>query len=169
MSLSMLNIRTYGDPCLREKCTPVQEVGPSERMVMEAMIHTMHESHGVGLAASQVGINRRFFVLDVGDGPMVVINPKITQKKGSCVLKEGCLCLPEVTIEVTRHEKITVDYVNENNQSMRLTCNGLLARVIRHETDHLNGVLIVDYASKEELEKFKDQLNLLESRQKKSS
>jgi len=166
MNLSTLKVRIYGDPCLRKKCIPVKEVGPSERMVMDAMIETMHQAKGIGLAAPQVGINQRFFVLDVGDGPMVIINPEIVKRTGSSDLEEGCLSIPEVTIVVTRPEEITVHYRDENNQTMKLTCNGLLAKVIQHETDHLDGILIVDYASDEEKVKFKEQLEILEAEQK---
>ncbi|MCK5013565.1 MAG: peptide deformylase [Candidatus Omnitrophica bacterium] len=166
MTLSTLRIRICGDPCLRKKCVPVKEVGSSERMVINAMIETMHQSKGVGLAAPQVGINQRFFVLDVGDGPMVIINPEIKKKSGLCVFEEGCLSVPEVIIMVRRSEEITVYYGDENNQTMELTCNGLLARVIQHETDHLNGVMIVDYASDEEKVTFKEQLENFEAEQK---
>lgn len=166
MSLFTLKVRTYGNPCLRKKCVPVKEVGPSERMVMNAMIETMHQSKGIGLAASQVGIIQRFFVADVDDGPMVIINPEIVKRGGSCLLEEGCLCLPEVTIIVKRAEEITVNYTDENNQSMTLTCNGLLARVIQHETDHLDGVLIIDYATDEEKAQFGEQLERLKAQQK---
>ncbi|MCK5083823.1 MAG: peptide deformylase [Candidatus Omnitrophica bacterium] len=151
---------------MRKKCVPVKEVGSSERMVMNAMIETMHQSKGVGLAAPQVGITQRFFVADVDDGPMVIINPEIVKRSGSCLLEEGCLCLPEVTIIVKRAEEITVNYTDENNQSMTLTCNGLLARVIQHETDHLDGVLIIDYATDEEKAQFGEQLERLKAQQK---
>ena len=167
MSLSTLRIRICGDPCLRKKCVPVKEVGPSERMVMNAMIETMHQSKGVGLAAPQVGINQRFLVLDVGDGPMVIINPEVEKKTGSSIFEEGCLSVPEVTIMVTRSEEIAVYYTDENNQTMEMTCDGLLARVIQHEMDHLDGVLIVDYANDEEKANFKDQLKIFEEGQKK--
>ena len=166
MNLSTLKVRIYGDPCLRKKCVPVKEVGPSERMVINAMIETMHQANGVGLAAPQVGINQRFFILDVGDGPVIIINPKIIKRAGSDIFEEGCLSVPEVTIMVKRPEEITVHYTDENNQTMKLTCNGLLAKAIQHETDHLNGTLIVDYASDEEKAKFKGQLEILEAEQK---
>ncbi len=166
MSLSTLKVRIYGDPCLRKKCVPVKKIGPSERMVINAMIETMHQAKGVGLAAPQVGISQRFFVLDIGDGPMVIINPEIIKKTGSSVFEEGCLSVPENTFMIERPEEITVRYMDENNQEMKLACDGLLARVIQHETDHLEGVLIVDYASDEEKAKFKEQFGILEADQK---
>jgi len=166
MNLSTLKIRFYGDPCLRKKCIPVKEVGPGERMLMKSMIATMHQAKGIGLAAPQVGINQRFFVVDIGDGPMVIINPNITKKSGSGVLEEGCLSIPEVTVLIDRPQKVTVQYMDEHNQMMKMTCEDLLARVIQHETDHLDGKLIVDYASHSEKDAFKDQLNILEAEQK---
>ncbi|MBN1870219.1 MAG: peptide deformylase [Candidatus Omnitrophica bacterium] len=166
MNTPALKIRIYGDPCLRKKNVPVKEVGPGERMVMQAMIGTMYQAKGVGLAAPQVGINQRFFVLDIGDGPMIVTNPEIIKRSGSAVMEEGCLSVPEVTIAVTRSEELTLRYTDENNHARKLTCNGLLARVIQHEMDHLNGVLIDHYASHEEKEKFKERLAILQAKQK---
>ncbi len=166
MNTSTMKIRIYGDPCLRKKCTPVKEIGPGERMVIQSMIETMHQAKGVGLAAPQVGINQRFFVLDVGDGPMAIINPRITKRSGSSTIDEGCLSIPEVTIMIDRPQKITVQYIDENNQVMKMTCDDLLARIIQHEMDHLDGKLIVDYATDSEKERIKDQLEALETGQK---
>ena len=165
MNLSTFKIRHYGDPCLRKKSIPVQEVGPGERVLIKSMIATMHQAKGIGLAAPQVGVNQRFFVVDVGTGPMAIVNPKITKKTGSCVLEEGCLSVPEVTILVDRPQKITVQYMDENNQMIEMTCDDLLARVIQHEIDHLDGKLIDDYASRDEKAEFRDQLRSLETEQ----
>jgi len=165
MAVTSLKIRFYGDPCLRKKSRPVKVVGPSERMLIESMIATMHQAKGVGLAAPQVGINERFFVVDVGNGPMAIINPKISKKTGLDALEEGCLSIPEVTVMIERPQQITVKYMNENGEAKEMICEDLLARVIQHETDHLDGKLIVDYASHSEKVKFKDQLKFLESGQ----
>jgi len=162
-----LKIRLYGDPCLRKKSKPIDEVGPGERMLIKSMIATMIEAKGVGLAAPQVGINQRLFVMDVGDGPLVIINPKITKKLGADVLEEGCLSIPEVTIDIERPQQITVKYLDENGKAMEMTCDELKARIIQHETDHLNGKLIVDYASADEKAEFKNQLKTLEENHKK--
>jgi len=162
MVLSTLKIRFYDDPCLRQKSVPVQEVGPGERILIQSMIATMYQAKGIGLAAPQVGINQRLFVVDVGDGPMVIINPEIVKTfRGQGVLEEGCLSIPEVTVNIKRPKKITVHFMDENSQMMEMTCEDLLARVVQHETDHLNGTLIVDYASEEEKEKFQEQLTSL--------
>ena len=165
MNPAPLKIRLYGDPCLRKKSEPIDEVGASERMLIQSMIVAMHEAKGVGLAAPQIGINKRLFVVDVGEGPMAIINPKIVKKSGSGVLEEGCLSIPQVTVVIERPEKITVQFIDEHNNPMEMTCDDLLARVIQHESDHLDGKLIIDYATEEEKADFKDQLNALEADQ----
>ena len=97
---------------------------------------------------------------------MAIINPKISAKIGADVLEEGCLSIPEVTVQIERPQQITVKYINENGQAMKLTCEDLMARVIQHETDHLDGKLIVDYADHHEKVQFKDQLKVLQEKQK---
>ncbi|VAW13608.1 Peptide deformylase, partial [hydrothermal vent metagenome] len=94
MSFNLLKIRQYGDPCLRQKAETVSVVGPGERMLIQSMIATMNEAKGIGLAAPQVGISKRIFVADVGDGPIAVIDPKILAKSGSDIFEEGCLSIP---------------------------------------------------------------------------
>ena len=153
-----LKIRIYGDPCLRKKSELVKEVGPSERFLIEAMLDTMNEHKGVGLAAPQVGISKQIFVADVGEGPVVVINPKIVKKKGTESLEEGCLSIPGITVKVKRSQKIVVQYLDEMGRPVERQINDLLARVFQHETDHLNGKLIVDYASLSKKLKMKKQL-----------
>lgn len=163
MAISVLKIRLYGDPCLRKKSIPVAEVGAGERMLIKSMIATMHQAKGIGLAAPQVGINQRIFVTDIGAGPLAVINPRIIKKSGSAVLEEGCLSIPEVTVLVKRPQRITVRYTDEHNRTKEMTCEDLLARVVQHETDHLDGKLIIDYASHREKAGFRDRLKALEA------
>jgi len=165
MNLAPLKVRTYGDPCLRKKSSVVEDVGPSERMLIQSMIETMHQAKGVGLAAPQVGINKRLFVIDVGEGPIAIINPSITKKASTVVLEEGCLSIPEVTVMVERPDQITIKFINEQGQMKKMICEDLLARVVQHETDHLNGKLIIDYASHSEKIGFKDQLKALKAGQ----
>ena len=158
MLTTKLRIRLYGDPCLRKKSTPVKEVGTAERMLIANMIETMHEHKGVGLAAPQVGINEQIFVADIGEGPIAIINPRIIKKRGSEVMEEGCLSIPGVLIKVKRPKKIVVSCMDENNNKMQRECEGLLARVILHETDHLRGKLIVDNMGWRQKLRFKNQL-----------
>ena len=161
MIISTLKIRLYGDPCLCKKSVPVKEVGPSERMLIHSMIATMHAYKGVGLAAPQVGINQRILVADIGDGPVAIINPKIVKKSGAAVLEEGCLSIPGVTVSIKRPAKIFVQYLDENNKKIERQYSELMARVICHETDHLNGKLIIDHTALKERFKFKEKLKEL--------
>jgi peptide deformylase len=154
MNATNLKIRFYGDPILRTKALNVDSIGPAERMLIGAMFDTMRLQKGVGLAAPQVGIGRRIFVTDVGDGGRAFINPKIVRKSGNAVMEEGCLSIPGVNIGVKRAEKIWVKFTDENNYFHECFCEGLLARVVQHELDHLDGKLIVDYASKKEFKSF---------------
>ena len=142
---SPLKIRIYGDPCLRKKSAPVAMVGPAERLLIASMIETMHQSKGIGLAAPQVGITQQIIVVDVGEDPLALINPRILKKRGSDVMEEGCLSIPGVVVDVRRAASIQVDYLDEHNRPISKSCSELLARVIQHETDHLHGKLIVDY------------------------
>ena len=162
-----LKIRLYGDPCLRKKSSPVKEIGPTERFLISQMIKTMHEHKGIGLAAPQVGINQQILVADIGEGPIAILNPTITNRQGEEVVEEGCLSIPGVLVNVRRPQTITVQYLNEQNQKVTLEYTDLLARVILHETDHLHGKLIIDYASLSEKLKLKDKLKELEQQNKK--
>jgi len=149
-----LKIRLYGDPCLTKKSVPVKEVGPGERMLVQAMIKTMRRYKGIGLAAPQVGINQRLFVADIGEGPLVVVNPKIVRKSGSQVLEEGCLSIPGISVPIERAQKVQLEYVDENNQKLQGEFSDLMARVILHENDHLEGKLILEYVGSNEKEKL---------------
>ena len=165
MVISTLKIRLYGDPALRKKSASVKEVGPGERMLIHSMIATMHAYKGIGLAAPQVGINQRILVADVGEGPVAIINPKIVKKSGAAVMEEGCLSIPSVTVKIKRPEKIFVQYLDENNKQIERQYSELMARVICHETDHLNGKLIVDYATLKEKLKIRKKLKELKEKE----
>ena len=168
MITTKLKIRIYGDPCLRKKSVPVKAVGPGERMLIKAMIETMRDHKGIGLAAPQVGINEQIFVADAGDdqGPIAVINPKIIKKSGSGSLEEGCLSIPGVVLNIKRPSKVTVRYMDESGKEVEKEFIDLWARVIQHETDHLHGKLITDYAGILAKKKLKKQLKELEEQSK---
>ena len=158
-----LKVRLYGDPCLRKVSSPIKEIGPAERILIQSMIVTMHEYKGIGLAAPQVGINQRLFIADIGQGAIAIINPQILNKSGSVEMEEGCLSIPEVNIKVRRAQKIHVKYLDENNNERESVFEDLLARVILHETDHLDGKMIPDYANSFEKGKYEKQLMKLEA------
>ncbi len=161
MDAQELTVRIYGDLCLREKSKPVRDIGPAERMLIASMLKTMYKNQGIGLAAPQVGINQQIFVADIGNGPLAVINPKITTKKGLASMEEGCLSIPEVQVVVKRAEHITFTYLDEWGNKQEKECSDLLARVVLHEYDHLQGTLIVDYANLMTRLKIKKQLDAL--------
>lgn len=144
--MNIHNIRLYPDEVLREKCEPIKTVTNHELELLEGMLLTMRHSQGIGLAAPQIGITRRLIVADIGERPAVkLINPEIVNVEGTDEMIEGCLSLPDVQVQVRRPFKITVCGLNEHGKRIELSPEGLLARVIQHEVDHLNGKLIVDY------------------------
>ena len=142
-----LRIRTYGDPALRKRAKPVKVVGDQERTILSEMAELMRLSGGIGLAAPQVGLSKQMVVVDVGCGPVILINPRIVKKSGSQKLEEGCLSLPGVYVNVRRAKKIVVNGSNEQNEKVSLPASDLLARALQHEIDHLRGKLIIDYAN----------------------
>jgi peptide deformylase len=130
------------------------EVTDDDITLIQDMLETMHEANGVGLAATQVGVLKQLLVLDVShsdDGeapnPMAIINPEILEEEGELEMEEGCLSIPDVREAVTRPETIKLRYNDASMKVKVMTADGLLARVIQHEMDHLNGVLFVDHLS----------------------
>ncbi|MBL4934953.1 peptide deformylase [Clostridium sp. YIM B02515] len=142
--MAIRNIRTIGDEILRKKCKRVEEVNDRTLTLIKDMIETMYAADGVGLAAPQVGILKRIAVVDVGDGPIVVINPEIIETEGSYLDEEGCLSIPGEQGKVLRPERIKVKALNENSEEIIIEGEGLLCRALCHEIDHLDGVLFVD-------------------------
>jgi len=141
-------IREDGDEVLRKKA---REVGTIDDRIVELvkdMTETMYEYDGVGLAAPQVGILKRIVVIDVGNGPIELINPIIIKEDGEETEIEGCLSVPDVVGEVKRPYKVTVEAKNLKGQDIVVEGEGLLARALCHEIDHLNGVLFTDRAEK---------------------
>lgn len=142
-------IRKYGDPILREVAQKVEKIDDEILEILDSMVETMYETKGVGLAAPQVGISKRIFVCDQGDGVVrKVINPVITpltEKLIDC--EEGCLSVPGIYKKVQRPEKIRVEYMNEKGEEVTEEIEGFLAIVMQHEYDHLDAVLFVDRIS----------------------
>ena len=134
-------IRTEEDPVLRKISKPVKEVTPKIITLIDDMLETMYEENGVGLAAPQVGILKRIVVIDIGDGPYVLINPVIELKEGSQTGYEGCLSLPGKSGIVTRPMHVRVRAYDENMDEFVLEGEELLARAICHECDHLDGIM----------------------------
>lgn len=147
--MALRTIRTEGDPVLSKISRPVAEMTPKIRTLVEDMLDTMYDACGVGLAAPQVGILKRIVVIDVGEGPLVLINPVITQTSGEQTGEEGCLSLPGKSGVVTRPNLVTVKAWNENMEEITVTGEGLLARAICHECDHLEGIMYVEHVEGE--------------------
>ncbi len=162
--MSILKIRKYGDPVLRQKCEPVKEVTDEIRKLIDDMIETMHKNEGIGLAAPQVGVKKRVIVIDVGDGPLALVNPKITKKKGRDILEEGCLSVPGIFANIKRATKVIIEGLDKKGKKVDIEASYLAARALQHEVDHLNGILIIDKISffvrrrlKDKLKKIREQ------------
>ena len=147
--MAIRKIRTMGDRILTKKCRPVEEMTPKIKTLINDMLDTMYDAYGVGLAAPQVGILKRIVVIDVGDRPWVLINPEITETSGEQTGDEGCLSLPGKSGTVTRPNVVTVKANDENMEPFTLTGEGLLARAICHECDHLDGIMYVEHVEGE--------------------
>ena len=145
--MAIRNIRQNGDEALRKKCKVVTEITPRTLKLIEDMADTMYEADGVGLAAPQVGILQRIFVIDIYDdyGLRVFINPEILEVSGSQLGEEGCLSVPGEVADVERPNYVKVKALNEIGEEFVLEATELLARAILHENDHLNGTLFIDY------------------------
>ena len=142
--MALRNIRTIGDEVLQKECKPVKEVTERIHELINDMLETMYEADGVGLAAPQVGILKRIVTIDVGEGPIVLINTEILETSGSQTGNEGCLSVPGKFGIVTRPDYAKVKAVNEDMEEFVLEGTGLLARAICHECDHLDGRLYVE-------------------------
>lgn len=142
--MAIRTIRTEGEEVLRKKCREVMEITPRIKELIEDMLETMYEADGVGLAAPQVGVLRRIVVIDVGDGPIILINPEILETSGSQTADEGCLSVPGKCGVVTRPNYVRVRAVDENMEPFELEGEELFARAVCHECDHLDGILYVD-------------------------
>ena len=142
--MAIREIRTMGDEVLTKKCKEVTAMTPRTMFLIEDMIDTMYEANGVGLAAPQVGVLKRIVVIDVGEGPMVLINPEILETSGEQTGSEGCLSVPGKAGEVTRPNYVKVKALNEEMEEVIYEGTELLARAFCHEIDHLDGHLYVE-------------------------
>ena len=142
--MALREIRVQGDPVLTKVCKEIKEITPRIQDLIEDMIETMYEANGVGLAAPQVGILKRLVVIDVGEGPIVMINPRITAQDGEQTGDEGCLSVPGKAGCVTRPNYVKARFFDEEMNECEVEGEGLLARAICHELDHLEGHLYVE-------------------------
>jgi peptide deformylase len=145
--VSVLDIRVLGDPILREETQPVGEVTDELRTLTRNMFETMYAAKGIGLAAPQIGRTERLAVVDVDDNPLVIINPEVVYTEGKAKGEEGCLSIPDVYGDVERPEKVRVRATGLDGKEFEVEADGLFARCLQHEIDHLHGKLFVDYLS----------------------
>ncbi len=143
--MAVMKVRRYGDPVLRRRAAPVGEITPEIRTLVDDMIETMWDEVGIGLAAPQVGVSLRLIVVgDEGRDPRALVNPVLVGQRGQATAEEGCLSIPGVFAPVTRAEWVKVEATDLDGRPVALEGRGLLARVLQHELDHLDGVLFID-------------------------
>ncbi|WP_421569763.1 peptide deformylase [Stenotrophomonas sp. PD6] len=151
--MAILPILEFPDPRLRTKAALIdaaEVTTPAFQELIDNMFQTMYEAPGIGLAASQVDVHKRFMVIDVSeekDTPRVFINPEIVTSEGGQVYQEGCLSVPGIFADVTRADSITVRFLDRQGVAQEITTDGLLAVCVQHEMDHLDGKLFIDYLS----------------------
>ncbi len=146
--MALLEVIKFPHKVLRQECEQVENIDDEILKLVQDMAETMYTSKGVGLAAPQVGVSKKVIVLDVGQGLVSLINPVISFSDGKAVKEEGCLCLPEIYVSVERKEKIQIAGIDPTGKPVSFEADGLLARALQHEVDHLGGTLIIDKLSK---------------------
>ncbi len=179
----ILPIIKFGNPVLRKKGEHIEKVTPEIKQLIADMFETMEASHGVGLAAQQVGRALQLTVIDVRQVedrpstlelkgkpadvaeimPLVLINPEVIAVGAPTTGGEGCLSFPEIFAEIARPESVDVKALNEKGKVIEFRCGGLLARAVQHETDHLNGILFIDRMERKTKEEFRDELDALQA------
>jgi peptide deformylase len=138
------NIRVVGDPVLRQRAAEVTTIDGRLAKLADDMIATMYDAPGVGLAAPQVGVEKRMFVYDVGDGPFTIVNPEIVGRDGEWAYEEGCLSVPGLSWEIVRAKQVHLTGVDLDGNDVSIEADELLARCFQHELDHLDGVLLLE-------------------------
>ncbi len=138
-------LKIYPDSVLREKSFPVFDFDKNLQSLINAMRRIMYEHKGIGLAAPQIGILKQVIIADVGNGLLTLVNPTILERKGEEILTEGCLSLPGIGVDVPRSTRLAISGFDQSGKAIEMELSGLMARVVQHEIDHLNGVLIIDY------------------------
>jgi peptide deformylase len=158
--MAILEIKKYPEKVLKEKAAPVENIDSVLVQLMDDMVETMHCARGIGLAANQVGVTKKLCVLDLGlredKVPLIVLlNPIIAEKEGAVDADEGCLSIPGYLTSIRRAEKVLVKGVNREGKDIEIEAEGLLARALQHEIDHLEGLLFIDRMSPIRREFFK--------------
>lgn len=173
--MAVLDVLIYPHEGLRTKAKPITVIDESISILAKNMFDTMHVNDGIGLAATQVNVDKRIIVIDIPDDqrtPLVLINPEIIESAGNTSMEEGCLSLPTVHEIIERKATVTIKYRNLADEEIQLAADGLLAICIQHEMDHLNGIVFADYFSalkkqriKKKLQKYKKTIEKLQEQQ----
>ena len=159
--MSTYNIRVFGDPVLRQRAREVEDVDGRLVRRAEDMIETMYDAPGVGLAATQVGVERRLFVYDAGHGPAPIVNPTISEARGEWEVEEGCLSVPGLHWNIVRPKEVHLTGYDLEGNDVSIDADEYLARVFQHEMDHLDGVLLLERLQPDER---KEAMKILRSR-----
>ncbi len=142
--MSAYTVRVFGDPVLKQAAREVDEVDAALVRLVDDMVETMYASEGAGLAATQVGIQKRLFVYDVGEGPEAVVNPEIVESGGEWYHEEGCLSIPGLRLGIVRPNQVHLRGIGLDGEELDLEADEFLGRVFQHEVDHLDGVLMIE-------------------------
>ena len=139
-------IRVFGDPVLKQRATEVSEIDGRLAQLADDMITTMRDAPGVGLAAPQVGVQKRLFVYELpeGDGPHTIVNPSISESRGEWVYEEGCLSVPGLSFEIVRPDEVHLTGLDLDGNEVSIEASELMGRLFQHELDHLDGVLLLE-------------------------
>ncbi len=159
--MAPFEIRTFGDPVLRQRASEITVFDDSLAQLAADMLVTMYEAPGVGLAAPQIGIRKRMFVFDVGDGPGAIINPRLDGHEGEWVYEEGCLSVPRLAWPIMRAKRVHLTGYDLDGEELSIEADELLARLFQHECDHLDGILLLERLQPDER---KDALRILRQR-----
>ena len=146
---SPYKVRVFGDPVLRKVADEITEVDGKLVRLVDDMLETMYAEPGIGLAAPQVGVQRRLFVYDVGEGPEAIVNPVISESRGEWVYEEGCLSVPGLFWEIVRPKEIHLTGYDLDGNEVSIEADELLSRLFQHELDHLEGIMLIDHLDAE--------------------
>jgi peptide deformylase len=144
------SVRIFGDPVLRKVAKEISDINATLVRLADDMLVTMYAEPGIGLAAPQVGVQRRLFVYDIGEGPKTIVNPVVAETSGEWLYEEGCLSVPGLSWEIVRPKEVHLTGVDLDGNEVSLEADELLARLIQHELDHLDGVMLIDHLDDDE-------------------
>jgi peptide deformylase len=153
--MASYQIRLFGDPVLKQRATEVTDIDGKIAKLAEDMVQTMYEAPGSGLAATQVGVEKRLFVYDAGDGPRTIVNPTISESRGEWAFDEGCLSVPGLAWEIVRPKEVHLTGYDLDGNEVSIEADEFEARVFQHEMDHLDGILLLEHLDQEQSKEAK--------------